>query len=440
MHVRIFDHLSSRVASRVLRWDVARSTAPRTSLSNNNNDILSSHLQTPSSSSSSSSSSLSSPSPPNHDLTLYEFEGSPWCRLVREYATVLDLTLQIRPCPRQTLLYGEGSFTSESRFRPDAMKFHRYNIASNSENVNDHLTFPLLVDRTRQNLNIKVNSNNNNNDNNNDDVDVDDDIIVLRESYEIVQHLWEQYGKSVVATKQCRQSCRPDQLLHSNSIPFIIRFLLLCGPSYIRPWPRCGVMRFPTITNQTKIDTTKKTTTNTTTTTLTGTSTEIEIEKTRIILYQSEGCPECRLVREVLCSLEIPYTSVPVTEDGSSSNTVPKPAAAAAATTGTGTGTSESASRVHIPVLEVVNIARPTINDASDNDNSTTIYHTGAKKCVDYLRKTYVDSSNTIIPKWFDKISTKDNIGRNGGASLSVSAYTAFLKGSRSFVPDHVFR
>ena len=124
MHVRIFDHLSSRVASRVLRWDVARSTAPRTSLSTNNNDILSSHLQTPSSSSSSSS-SLSSPPPPNHDLTLYEFEGSPWCRLVREYATVLDLTLQIRPCPRQTLLYGEGSFTSESRFRPDAMKFHK---------------------------------------------------------------------------------------------------------------------------------------------------------------------------------------------------------------------------------------------------------------------------------------------------------------------------
>jgi len=197
-------------------------------------------------------------------------------------------------------------------------------------------------------------------------------------------------------------------------------------------------MRFPTITNQTKKVTTKKTTTNTTTTTLTGTTTVIEIEKTRLILYQSEGCPECRLVREVLCSFEIPYTSVPVTEDGSSSNTVPKPAAAAAATTGT--GTSESASRVHIPVLEVVNIARPTINDASDNDNSTTIHHTGANKCVDYLRKTYVDSSNTIIPKWFDKISTKDNIGRNGGASLSVSAYTAFLKGSRSFVPDHVFR
>jgi hypothetical protein len=175
MHVRRFDLLSSRFASRVFRWNVACSTAPRSSskskdLLHNNvhveygDDHTMQQLQLQSLSTTAPSSSLP---PPKHNLTLYDFEGSPWCRLVREYATILDLTLHIRPCPRQTLFYGEGSFTLESKFRPEAMKLykqmkrkkHKQNIVVDSDGDGDDkneneevdycMTFPLLVDRTQ---------------------------------------------------------------------------------------------------------------------------------------------------------------------------------------------------------------------------------------------------------------------------------------------------
>jgi hypothetical protein len=108
--------------------------------------------------------------PPDHDLILYDFEASPWCRLVREYATILDLTLTIKPCPRETLFFGEASFGPKSQFRPEAMEWYQqqqqiYSIYTGSKtteqhehNINNHLTFPPLVDRTG-----KTNNNNNNN-------------------------------------------------------------------------------------------------------------------------------------------------------------------------------------------------------------------------------------------------------------------------------------
>ena len=38
------------------------------------------------------------PAPP-HDLVLYEYEASPFCRKVREAMSGLDLTVDMKPCP-----------------------------------------------------------------------------------------------------------------------------------------------------------------------------------------------------------------------------------------------------------------------------------------------------------------------------------------------------
>ncbi|MGB1558462.1 MAG: glutathione S-transferase N-terminal domain-containing protein [Oceanococcaceae bacterium] len=47
---------------------------------------------------------------PAQPLVLYEFEACPYCRLVREILTELDLDADIRPCPK-----------GGKRFREEAM-------------------------------------------------------------------------------------------------------------------------------------------------------------------------------------------------------------------------------------------------------------------------------------------------------------------------------
>jgi glutathione S-transferase len=60
---------------------------------------------------------------PEKYLQLYDMEGSPYCRLVREALTALGLDVQIRPCPAKG-----------KRFRPEA------------EKIGGKQQFPLLVD------------------------------------------------------------------------------------------------------------------------------------------------------------------------------------------------------------------------------------------------------------------------------------------------------
>src|SRR5689334_14159884 len=60
-------------------------------------------------------------------LKLYDIEASPYCRLVREVLTELDLDVLILPCP-----------TGGTRFRPEA------------EAVGGKRQFPLLVDDNTQ--------------------------------------------------------------------------------------------------------------------------------------------------------------------------------------------------------------------------------------------------------------------------------------------------
>jgi hypothetical protein len=48
---------------------------------------------------------------PARPLELFDFEGCPFCRLVREALSMLDLDAQIYPCPR-----------GGTRFRPEAAR------------------------------------------------------------------------------------------------------------------------------------------------------------------------------------------------------------------------------------------------------------------------------------------------------------------------------
>ena len=313
--------------------------------------------------------------PPEHDLILYEFEASPWCRLVREYATILDLTITVRPCPRETLLFGEGSFSKRSNYRKEAMKWHQRKVHNpTKDSEKDNLTFPLLVDRTARTKEKES-----------------DGSVILTESYEILEHLWKTYGESVLPTHE--HNLRSDQIANASSASFARRFFSLSGPSYIRPWPRCGLMLYPstTIPNYT--------------------STTAADERTQLILYQSEGCPESRLVREALCCLKIFYLSVPVAEG--SSNRLPQP-------------------NHEIPVLSVCK--------HHDRNLKPTVEHIlGAEDCLNYLNDAYFSpAATTKLPTWFEpRIPARENLGRIDGANLSIftSALTAIQKGNKAFVP-----
>jgi hypothetical protein len=294
----------------------------------------------------------SSPLPPPHHLTLYDFEGSPWCRLVREYTTILDLRVHMRPCPRETL-FGEGVFTTQSRFRPQAMQHLKESLNT------DDLIFPLLVDRTRS----------------------FHDPVVIRQSYDILTHLWGNYGQSVIPSKHNghANSLRPDQRVNHPSIPFPLRFLLLSTPSYLRPWPRCGVMRFPSTWDR----------------------------DDELILYQSEGCSKSRLVREALCSLEIPCLSIPVAKGSSNARLL------------------NEILRKDETDLKEINL--PVLHDPASDQTWV-----GAEQCVVHLWGEYHDET-LPSPTWLNPIPA-DNIGRTN-VSFSVGVYAAFLRGSRAFVP-----
>lgn len=83
--------------------------------------------------------------PPVRPLKLYEFESCPYCRLVRDALTELDLDALILPCPK-----------GGTRYRPEA------------ERHGGKAQFPLLID--------------------------DNTGIALHESADIIDYLWRTYG------------------------------------------------------------------------------------------------------------------------------------------------------------------------------------------------------------------------------------------------------
>ena len=87
------------------------------------------------------------PKQPEQPLKLYEFEGSPYCRRVREVLTLLNLDYEVYPCPK-----------GGTKYRPLVKQ------------LGGKTQFPFLLD---ENTDTK-----------------------LYESEDIIHYLFEQYGRS----------------------------------------------------------------------------------------------------------------------------------------------------------------------------------------------------------------------------------------------------
>lgn len=95
---------------------------------------------------------------PSKPIMLFEFEGCPFCRRVRETLSVLALDVTVYPCPKETMkgaISTEGS-PGNSRFRPEVLKHGGKQL------------FPYLVDENTG--------------------------VHMYESAEINKYLWKTYG------------------------------------------------------------------------------------------------------------------------------------------------------------------------------------------------------------------------------------------------------
>ncbi len=149
---------------------------------------------------------------PERLLDLYDFEACPYCRLVREAMSEMDLDAVIRPCPK-----------GGDRFRPEMAR------------LGGKLQFPFLVDPNTG--------------------------ATLYESADILEYLAQTYDAQVQGTRGLQRNVR----LLSAQLAGGIRFMRGL---------RARRSRAP----------------------------EQPLE-----LYSFESSPFSRLVREVLCELEIPY-------------------------------------------------------------------------------------------------------------------------------------
>lgn len=149
---------------------------------------------------------------PEQLLVLYEFEGCPFCRKVREALSILDLDARILPCPKRG-----------TRFRPEL------------EQRGGKAQFPYLVDP--------------------------DAGVEMYESDAIVRHLFERYGDGRIPRRLA-----PGPVTDASA--------MLVG--LVRG--RSGSFRRPSRAPEATLE-----------------------------LYGYEAQPACRLVRERLSALELPY-------------------------------------------------------------------------------------------------------------------------------------
>lgn len=124
-------------------------------------------------------------------LRLYDFEGCPYCRKVRETLSVLDLDFEVRPCPKQSLK--TPGLCGASRFRGEVTK------------LGGEQKFPFLVD---ENTGVK-----------------------MHDSDKINKYLWDTYGQGASAPL----SYRLGQKLH------VFQMLVL----FCRPLLTHGMLRVP---------------------------------------------------------------------------------------------------------------------------------------------------------------------------------------------------
>ena len=184
---------------------------------------------------------------PTPDLTLFEYEASPFCRRVRETLCILGLRTLILPCPRETLRR-EGAYGTGSQ--------HKDKVRDLSSDVK--LLFPVLHDRTAG--------------------------VALNQSAVICEHLWSNYGHGV-------DRPRVDALLNGRQLPRPLDFALLAAPSSLRPWPSAGLMAAAPSPGAEALS------------------------LTPLIVHGCEPDPGCRLLRERLCELQLPYVHVPTSID-----------------------------------------------------------------------------------------------------------------------------
>jgi len=116
---------------------------------------------------------------PEKPLVIYEFEGCPFCRKVREHLSELDLDAIIYPCPKEYENAPQGYSGTSSRFRP---------YVKNQGGKNQ---YPYLLD---ENKNVK-----------------------MYESDAIIDYLWTNYGS--------RGGRKPFLYYLPNSINLFFNFL-----------------------------------------------------------------------------------------------------------------------------------------------------------------------------------------------------------------------
>ena len=136
---------------------------------------------------------------PKKLLKLYEYEGCPFCRKVRETLCVLDLDVMIMPCPRET--FRKNGFVKDSRYRPAAIA------------IGKKCQFPLLVDEN--------------------EVNDENEPLFMYESDKIIAYLWKTYGDKANRV--------PSYILGSSQFSFV----LLMITSVLRCFPEHGLIRIP---------------------------------------------------------------------------------------------------------------------------------------------------------------------------------------------------
>jgi glutathione S-transferase len=149
---------------------------------------------------------------PERLLELYDFEGCPFCRKVREALSALDLDAVVRPCPK-----------NGPRFRADV------------ERLGGKAQFPYLVDANAG--------------------------VALYESNDIVRHLQASYGEGSAT-----------RLLALPGVGEVTSALAFAARPMGGVWYRTA--KQPTVPLE---------------------------------LWSYEASPYCRIVREALCELELPY-------------------------------------------------------------------------------------------------------------------------------------
>lgn len=131
---------------------------------------------------------------PKKPLIVYEFEGCPYCRKVRETLSVLDIDHYVYPCPRETLKV--AGHCLNSRFRPEVAK------------LGGLLKFPFLID---PNTDRK-----------------------MYESDEIIKYLWNTYGSKATPPLNYR-------IAHWK--PYRDISMKMC--QLLRPCTDMGILRAP---------------------------------------------------------------------------------------------------------------------------------------------------------------------------------------------------